>query len=224
MTSQSPQGPAPYGLRGPGGNRTCIAMYSTPAVEYVFKPRRRVRQRHSCVSTVPPQPLGAGGSRTRTTCVTGFDVLQQAVGDVLFSKDRRGCWSETFRCSPVELRRYGTFPELRRWDSNPQQPGYEPCTPTWQSVCIGWATKWRSERISVRESNPPPGCLPGPRLTGLSRCTPTFSRPVCSAQRSCYRDVSRRWCDVVPAGSWASLLEGVQRGLVRTFSSNQDVV
>lgn len=101
MTSQSPQGPAPYGLRGPGGNRTCIAIYSTPAVEYVFKPRRRVRQRLSCVSTVPPQPLGAGGSRTRTTCVTGFDVLQQAVGDVLFSRDRRGLGQRRFGALPL---------------------------------------------------------------------------------------------------------------------------
>jgi hypothetical protein len=30
--------------------------------------------------------------------------------------------------------------ELRRWDSNPQPPGYEPCTPNRQSIFV---FKWR---------------------------------------------------------------------------------
>ena len=53
---------------------------------------------------------------------------------------------------PLELRRYSDF-EWRRWDSNPQPPGYEPCTPTRQSIMF-YGDEVLVRGISVRESNP----------------------------------------------------------------------
>lgn len=111
-------------------------MYSTLAVECVFKPRRSVRQRLSCASTISPQPLGLAGLEParpfghRSRCTPAGS---------------RGCRVSIDRRSGGQ-RRYGALPlsygavlwQLRRWDSNPQPPACEACTPTGsRSVFIG---------------------------------------------------------------------------------------
>ncbi len=58
--------------------------------------------------------------------------FQNGRQDVFQSNDRRSCDSESLRCSAIELRRCDY--ESRRWDSNPQPPASDACTPIRQSV------------------------------------------------------------------------------------------
>jgi hypothetical protein len=60
-TCHRPQVPARNGFRGPGGNRTCLAMYSTTAVECVSCPDEGCSQRT-------------------------YEVLQQSIGGVFCQK------------------------------------------------------------------------------------------------------------------------------------------
>jgi len=71
-------------------------------------------------------------------------------GSRVWFGDRRGGESETLRCSTIELRR--RVNKWRRWDSNPQHPALQACTPIQQSVILWWrrrvvrVTRSQSER------------------------------------------------------------------------------
>ena len=65
-------------------------------------------------------------------------------GSRVWFGDRRGGVSETLRCSTIELRR--RVNKWRRWDSNPQHPALQACTPIQQSVIL-W---WRRRVVRVR--------------------------------------------------------------------------
>ncbi len=129
------QGPAPYFEEG-AGRESNLRNHVLRSGSRVFVcSRRRVCQRfvfrHGTQVPVGLEPTRRlrGNRMTCRVC----HVLQQAVG--IFSKGRRSCESETYGVLPIELRRDSGF-ELRRWDSNPHPPGYEPCTPTRQSTYV----------------------------------------------------------------------------------------
>ncbi len=108
--------------------------------------RRRIRQRNLCVSfcftTVPGALAGIEPARS---CDHRVDVLQQSVG-MLFQMTDEVVEPETYGALPLS---YGAaYFKSRRWDSNPQPPGYEPCTPIRQSVMFWWRRGCWSEAFS----------------------------------------------------------------------------
>ena len=107
-------------LRGPGGNRTCKTMYSTPAVECVLFPTKCSPEENLCVpSCFTTAPSGAGGTRTRTTLRSQSpDVLQQSVG-MLFQMTNEVVEPETYGALPLS---YGAKSSSRAGGTRTHNP------------------------------------------------------------------------------------------------------
>lgn len=95
----------------------------------------------------------------------------------------------------LNQRRYGARPlsygaakrKLRRWDSNPQSPGNEPCTPIRQSVMFWWRRGCRSEAFPYGNRTRQPLCG---RQTHWPE--PMYSEPAVAVFQNAQRRVAKR--------------------------------
>jgi hypothetical protein len=119
-------------VRGPGGSRTCLAMYSTPAVECCSQSsdegsvrQRALPFRHSTIQTkaalVGLEPTTPNG-----------DVVQPAVGTCISKRTNEVVESETYGALP--LSDGATWLYVAPMGLEPISPAPEACTPIRQSV------------------------------------------------------------------------------------------
>lgn len=162
------------------------------------------------IGRLPPPRLGYGG------CTP---LGQSGRVSCYLKRTDEGLVRELYGALPLSYS--ATFTQSRWWDSNPQPPALQACTPTGsRSVFNG--RRGGGQRCSTVEPRPARASVQSGRPDLNRYVLQPGSRLMCSrnAQRSFRRDGSVT-VNVVPAGSWASLLEEVRRELVRTGSPFQ---
>jgi hypothetical protein len=137
-------------------------MYSAPAVECVLVPDEGFARDNSLSRLpIPPRHLAMSA---------GLEPARLSATDPMYSSRQSGCIRKIDE--GVTQRRYGALPlelrrcalcELRRWDSNPQPPAFEACTPNRQSIFV---FKWRrrdGQRLPHgNRTRHPPSATTGP--------------------------------------------------------------